>query len=165
MAQISDTIALLSIHPRHAEAILNGSKTVEFRKKRLREGVRWVVLYATKPVGKLVGIFQLQDHISGSPASVWSKCGSKGGILKREYLEYFNESEVAVGFLIARTWRFSRPEPLASLGRELSPPQSFRYLNGTSLRKVDSWAECGLRDLTIKDDALGTGVSNTSKVR
>lgn len=146
MAEISDTIALLSIHPRHAEAILEGTKTVEFRKKPLRKGVNCVVLYATKPVGKLVGIFRFQDYISGSLESVWRKCGSKGGILKREYFEYFNESEVAVGFLIARTWKFSKSKPLASLGRELTPPQSFRYLNGNSLRKVDSWVEGSLFD-------------------
>lgn len=139
MAQISDTIALLSIHPRHADAILNGSKTVEFRKRPLKEGVCWVVLYATKPVGKLVGVFFLDETMRASPSALWRQCGTRGGIIKSEFLGYFGNSKFAVGLLVSRTWRFAKPKPLKSLGAKLTPPQSFRYVNGTSFRKIESW--------------------------
>lgn len=139
MAKNSDTIALLSIHPRHAEAILSGSKTVEFRKRPFKTGVEWVVLYATKPIGQLVGIVRLHSPVCGRPETIWRRFRSEGGILKGEFLDYFAHSEIAVGLMIARAWRFSKPRPLMSLGDGLVPPQSFRYLNGSSLKRAGSW--------------------------
>ena len=48
-------VAVMSIHPRYAEAILSGQKRVEFRKRRLAPDVTTVLVYATQPVGVLVG--------------------------------------------------------------------------------------------------------------
>ena len=45
---------LLSIKPEFAEKILNGAKRYEFRKQAFAQPVEAVVLYATKPVGKIV---------------------------------------------------------------------------------------------------------------
>ena len=44
-------IALMSIRPQFAAAILDGSKRVEFRKRPLAADIGTVVIYATKPVG------------------------------------------------------------------------------------------------------------------
>lgn len=51
---------LLSIQPEYAEKILNGTKRFEYRKAVTRnESVRTVVIYATMPVGKVVGEFEV----------------------------------------------------------------------------------------------------------
>ncbi len=43
-------IALMSIHPQYANAIVEGTKRVEFRKRPLARNVTHVIVYATAPV-------------------------------------------------------------------------------------------------------------------
>lgn len=52
-------VALISIRPRYAHAILDGRKTVEFRKRRLAEDVTHVVIYSTRPDRAVIGFFEL----------------------------------------------------------------------------------------------------------
>ena len=50
-------VALLSIHPVYAQGIIDGRKTVEFRRRAFGKSVTHVVVYATAPVRKVVGAF------------------------------------------------------------------------------------------------------------
>ncbi len=52
-------VALFSIHPQYAEAILAGTKSVEFRRTPLADDVTHVVVYATAPTKMVVGIFEV----------------------------------------------------------------------------------------------------------
>ena len=62
---------LLSIKPEFAEKILNGSKRYEFRKQGFSKPVDMVILYATKPVGKIVGEFKLKKVHEGMLEQIW----------------------------------------------------------------------------------------------
>jgi predicted transcriptional regulator len=60
MARTTDrTVVLLSTKPRFAEAIMGGEKHVEFRRVRCRRDVKVVLVYATSPIQRLLGYFEV----------------------------------------------------------------------------------------------------------
>ena len=65
---------LLSIKPEYAESILSGKKKYEFRKNIFRnKNVDTIVIYATMPVGKVIGEFKVGDILALSPSELWDK--------------------------------------------------------------------------------------------
>ena len=80
-------VALLSIHPEFVERIVDGSKTIELRRISLPAELRHVVVYATAPVMKIVGYFDVEEIVQDSPANVWRDyCGVAGIDKKRFFL-------------------------------------------------------------------------------
>ena len=53
--QSSGRIILMSIHPEYAEALLDGTKTVELRKSPVAGDISHIVIYATAPVQRVLG--------------------------------------------------------------------------------------------------------------
>lgn len=121
------TVALLSIHPQFAEAILEGRKKVEFRKTRFRRKVDRVVLYATQPIGAIVGWFDLEGIEQGSPRELWRSYGAVGGIKKRDFTNYYGRKDVGYAYRVANPTKLSAPASLAGAGVR-RPPQSYMYL-------------------------------------
>jgi len=122
-------VAVMSIHPRYAEAILSGQKRVEFRKRRLAPDVTTVLVYATQPVGVLVGAFEITGYDTGSPTAIWRRHSRHGGITRRAFRDYYRGTERAVGILLRDARPLARPLALTDLDAALRPPQSFLYVN------------------------------------
>lgn len=121
---------LLSIKPEFAEKILNGSKRFEFRKGIFKnENITTVVIYATMPVGKIVGEFHVESILSGHPDSVWKETKGFAGITKEFFDSYYEGREKAFAIKIGNVEKFSVPLPITSLGKNVTPPQSYRYLS------------------------------------
>lgn len=118
----------MSIHPEYAERLLDGSKRVEFRKRPLAADVTTVLIYATMPVGQLVGAFEIDGYDISSPSAVWERHKSHAGISRSNFRRYFSGRRRAVGILVRDARRLDRPLPLSELDDTLRPPQSFRYL-------------------------------------
>ncbi|WP_447885730.1 ASCH domain-containing protein [Serratia fonticola] len=120
---------LLSIKPEFVERILDGSKKFEFRKGIFKnEMVKSVVIYATMPVGMVVGEFDIADVIEDKPAIVWSKTKKYAGISKDFFDIYFNSREKAFAIKIGDVRRYETPMMLSALGKNITAPQSYRYL-------------------------------------
>ena len=107
-------IALLSIRPMFAEKIMAGGKRVEFRKTRFREDVSHAVVYATSPVQRVLGYFNVQGIIAASPSEVWARFRAVGGIDQRQFDAYYADSETAVAIVIGDVVALPEPAPLAS---------------------------------------------------
>lgn len=118
----------MSIRPEFADAILSGEKVVEFRKRPVAEDVSHVLIYATMPVGSLLGWFAVRGQKTMSPKGLWSTYCAVGGISKSRFFEYYDQREHGTGILVETAGRFPEPIPLADLGTSLRPPQSFQYL-------------------------------------
>ncbi len=59
---------LMSIKPKYAMQILNGTKTFEYRKNRFRrQNIDSIVIYATSPVMKVIGEVQLVGVLEDEP--------------------------------------------------------------------------------------------------
>ena len=70
----------MSVRPQFAAAILNGSKRVEFRKRPLVADIGTVVIYATAPVGAVVGEFGVVGQVVGTPEDLWARFAEVAGI-------------------------------------------------------------------------------------
>jgi predicted transcriptional regulator len=136
-----DRALLLSVRPRYAHAILNGTKTAEIRRQRpaVRSGTL-VIIYATKPVGAIVGTARISGISSGNPADMWEQHQRSTGVTGAEYEAYLAGAETAYLLFLRKVQRL---EPLLTLEQIRSattfqPPQSYRYLNQDMLHNLVS---------------------------
>lgn len=128
---------LLSVKPRFAEQILAGTKAVEFRRSWAAESVGLAVIYSSSPIQCLVGIVEIEGMVMASPASVWTKCRARGpGLERKELMEYFAGKDNAYGILLGRRTLPEKPIRPKTIFRGFRPPQSFRYLTATELRRI-----------------------------
>ena len=123
---------LLSIRPKFASQILDGSKTVELRRVRphVRTGQR-VLIYGSFPTMALLGVAEVQDVLTSRPAKMWSKVGRLAGVTREEFTEYFRGARRAVAIRLRCVRAFSRPVGLSSLRERwpwFRPPQSYCYV-------------------------------------
>jgi predicted transcriptional regulator len=135
----SDRALLLSIRPRYAQAILSGSKSAEIRRQRpaVHPGTL-VIIYATKPVGALVGTARISDIAEGSPTDMWERHQHCTGVSRAEYDAYLSGAETAYLLFLRQVQRL---EPLLTLEQIRSastfqPPQSYRYLSQNMLHSL-----------------------------
>lgn len=128
---------LLSVKPRFAELILSGAKKVEFRRIWAIQPVGLAVIYSSSPVQRIVGIVSIKGALVASPSKVWTKCLPLGpGLQRKELMEYFAGKDEAYGVLLGEVTLPPMPVPPKSLFKGFRPPQSYRYLSITELRRV-----------------------------
>jgi predicted transcriptional regulator len=136
-------VALIAIHPRYAEAILDGSKEVEFRRASYASRATHVALYATSPVRRIVGVFAVNGVDRGTPAEVWSRHSGHGGVSKAEFSDYFAGAPIATAICVGEARRLGDPLSLATLDPSMTPPQSVKYLNRAVGRRILQHASWG----------------------
>lgn len=121
-------VILMSFHPQYAQRILDGTKRVEFRKRRIADDVTHIVVYATAPVSAVVGAFAVRDQHSLSPHKLWLRFEEVAGIGIKDYVNYFSGRETGVGIEVGDIWRAHTPMYLRESFGIARPPQSFQYL-------------------------------------
>jgi len=119
---------LLSIKPEFAEKIFSGEKRFEYRKVRFKQNVSTVVLYATNPVGLLVGEFDIEGFLEGTPSSLWEHTKDHSGISREFFRTYFAGRKKAVAIKIGASRKYARAKSPQRGITKFTPPQSFCYL-------------------------------------
>lgn len=120
---------LLSIKPEYAQSILNGTKRYEFRRRVHRdERVKVVVIYATMPVGKVIGEFTIAEIHSERPTELWKRTKDFSGISESFFSEYFQNKEVGHAIEVKNVKRYKTPRPIKDFVPSGVPPQSYIYL-------------------------------------
>lgn len=121
---------LLSIKPEYAKKIFNGEKKYEYRRKLFkRTDINTVVVYVTKPVGKVIGEFEIDSVIEGNPNFIWEETKLYAGIDEKAYLDYFSERKTGFAIVIKSTKIYKKPLELVDLNPNIKyAPQSFMYL-------------------------------------
>lgn len=130
MAPNSPVVALLSIKPIYANAILDGKKKVEFRKRAFKRQVSHVVIYATTPVQRVVGWFKTKRLEQMSPSALWKRFATVGGISKDDFNTYYNGSESGVAIHVDHPRRLANPISIKRIKISVAP-QSYAYLSLT----------------------------------
>ena len=120
-------VALLSIHPRFADAILSGEKQVEFR-RRAPSTLTHVIIYATAPVQRIVGWFRVGGVESEAPSVLWERFGRVGFLGAGEFARYYDACDIGAAIRVAEVSRLPQPLALDAVGVGVSPPQSFCYV-------------------------------------
>lgn len=136
MDSITTEVALLSIRPRFAEAILSGEKQVEFRRTKFSRDVSHVVIYATMPVGKIVGWFEVAGIDVLHPDHLWGKFQHCGGIDETSFRAYYHGRKTGYAIRVRASRRLKHAKELTSICGETRPPQSFTYLKKAAIRRL-----------------------------
>ena len=119
---------LLSIKPKFAKQIFDGSKKFEYRKAIFKnQDIKTVVVYASSPIQKVIGEFEIDCIINDSIADLWEKTKYSAGIDKDYFYQYFSEREVGYAIKIKKTRKYRKPLSIKE-DFNLTPPQSFIYL-------------------------------------
>ncbi len=120
---------LLSIKPEYAEKILNGSKHYEFRKVLFQKpNITTVVIYASKPIGRVIGEFQIEGILGAHPKNLWTTSREGAGITKEFFGKYFEGKKKGYAIKVGEVKRYPLPLKLKEVTGSTIPPQSFCYL-------------------------------------
>ena len=123
----------MAIHPEYAEKILTGRKTIEFRKIRFATTVTHIVIYATRPVQRVVGFFKVLGVDLAAPPELWRRYQRVGGVGKASFEAYYQRRDRGVAIKVGEVVGLRKPRSLSSLRLSVAPPQSFRYLPPVAL--------------------------------
>lgn len=119
---------LLSIKPEFVEKIFAGTKKYEFRKSLFKKsGVRYVVIYASAPIKRVVGEFEIDDILSDDVDVVWDRTKKYSGITKAFYNSYFQNRKTANAIQIGHITKYEETRPLSDYNI-IQAPQSFCYI-------------------------------------
>ena len=120
--------ALLSIKPEYAEKILSGVKKYEFRKVIFKKDIDTVVIYATKPVGMVIGEFKVDDILRDQPHELWEKTKKYSGVTQSFFDQYFDGRTLAFAIQVKNPFRYHKPFDLKKFLPKGIAPQSFCYI-------------------------------------
>ena len=129
-------VALMSIRPEYAEALLDGTKKVELRKSRFASDISHILIYATSPVQRVLGWAKASHVEEGSPTRIWETHKEHAGIRRRAYRTYFQGHRRATAIHVADPQRLRDPLPLSEIEDGLKPPQSWQYLSPAAAARV-----------------------------
>ena len=130
---------LLSVHPRYAESILAGTKRAEIRRQRpgIFPGTP-VIIYATKPLGAVIGTAIIDQVCEGIPTDLWNQYHSEMGVTQEEFELYLSGISTAYVLLLSGASRLVSPLTLDDMreSADFQPPRSYRYVNHSTLRTL-----------------------------
>jgi predicted transcriptional regulator len=121
---------LISIQPRFANAILDGTKTIELRRTMptLPPGAI-ALIYSSSPTKALVGWATVEEVLQASPNALWREHKASTGVTSAEFKEYFADRADAYGLRLSAVRRADQDVSLTALRTYgLEPPQSWRYV-------------------------------------
>ncbi len=118
---------LLSIKPEFAQSIFRGQKEYEYRKNIFRrKDVNKAIVYATRPVCRVIGEFSIESVVKSSPFELWEGTSRKSGISKRFFDQYFQGRKIGFALKIKDPVLYKEPVALSQFSRVA--PQSFKYI-------------------------------------
>ncbi len=124
---------IISVKPEFVSKILDGSKTIELRKAKPNiNDDDIILLYSTLPVKAIVGICRFERIIEAAPEEIWTHYSHLVGIDKDRFIEYYKNTETAIGIVLKDINKLDRSITLDSLRKKMptfTPPQTFKYFN------------------------------------
>lgn len=136
--------AIISIHPDYADAILNGTKTIELRRRipELASGSRlWI--YATRPTAAVVGVVTITNVNKAHPRTIWQKHKEGTGLDHASFKEYFSGAQEAVAILLKTAKRVGpiTVEQLREIRDRFHPPQVLLRLTASEAKALQRLAK------------------------
>jgi predicted transcriptional regulator len=124
---------VISIKPIYTDLILNGEKKYEFRKHNFTKPINKVLIYSTKPIGKIVGYFTIDKVIKNTPSKIWAICHEFAGVSENDFINYFEGFKNAYAIQIKNVFKLLNPILPNDLIEGFKAPRSFLYID----RKVN----------------------------
>lgn len=121
---------LMSIKPQFVDKIRRGEKKFEFRRVLPKhQEVETIIVYASQPVGKVVGEMIVGDFLTYPTDEMWERTKDESGLTREEFFNYFHGKQNAHAIEIKSYRDYEQPIPLDVLLPGKVPPQSYCYLN------------------------------------
>jgi predicted transcriptional regulator len=130
------TSVILSIKPIYSKAIIDGTKKVEFRKKKLKRNVGKVFIYSSSPDKLIIGYFTISNIVEDSPQKLWEKYNKVGGINEIDFFEYYKGFETGFSIIIDEVYRFEKGIDPIDFIEKFCAPQSYIYVEEERLIKA-----------------------------
>ena len=93
--------------------------------------VVWV--YATAPVRRVIGYFEVDSIHTANPADLWRRFAHVGCIERADFDRYYADSRTGAGIGIRKAVRLRHPAHIADLLPSGVPPQSYAYVGVPAL--------------------------------
>ena len=120
---------LLSIKPEYANKIFSGEKKFEYRKSIFKREIKFIVVYVTKPVGMIIGEFEIDKIISDTPKQIWDLTKEHSGIEEDKFRNYFLNRETGFAIKVKEAKLYKHSKTLKEYNPKIKvPPQSFCYI-------------------------------------
>ena len=87
-----------------------------------------VIIYSSSPEKLIVGKFQVNQVLKGSPEKIWEICKKESGIKEEEFSTYFRGKEIAYAIEIINLTAFNPPINPREKCPNFHAPQSYCYL-------------------------------------
>ncbi len=138
------TDAIISIHPGHADAILDGRKTIELRRRipAIPLGTQlWI--YATRPTGAIVGIAEVKKVTKAPPATIWKEHGNGTAVDHASFKAYFEGVQEGVAIVLAAARRVGpiTIDQLREVRARFHPPQVLIRLTSSEAKVLKQIAK------------------------
>lgn len=119
---------ILSIKPEFANKIFEGDKKFEFRRSIFKnKNVSKVIVYASSPISKVIGEFEIGEILFKDLNSLWNETKEFSGITEDYFYDYFIGKENGFALEVKRVKRYKKELCIKeSFGKV--PPQSFTYI-------------------------------------
>jgi len=122
---------VLSIKPEYSNKILDGSKTVELRRRFPASPPLGTIayIYSTSPVQALVGQAEIGGVVRAPVSKLWKQFGRDAQIARADFDNYFAGVSEGFALKLRSVAEFTRPLRLTELRDRFGfePPQSFVY--------------------------------------
>lgn len=120
---------LLSIKPEFVEKIFSGEKKFEYRRNIFKnKSIDTIVVYCTKPIGKVVGELKIDEILNLDIDLLWAKTKQNSGIKYDFFKSYFHDKDHGYAIKFSEVIEYEEPIPLAHIKEGLKAPQSFCYI-------------------------------------
>ena len=128
------TAILLSIRPAYASTIMDGSKTVELRRRFPQHLAMGTValFYASSPVQAIVGHARIREVKRLPIDRIWQEFSEAARIKRSDFDEYFTGCDRGSAIFLYQVVQLRDQLKMMDLRKRfgLAPPQSFRYIDG-----------------------------------
>lgn len=123
---------LISLAPAYTKAILQGTKTVELRRRRVhaKVGTR-VWLYSKVPTARVEGTARIERLQEGDLKGLWAEFSNEIGISKTEFEAYFKGCNRGYAIVLTGACTLTPAPDLKAMRQKLGgfhPPQFFKRL-------------------------------------
>ncbi len=131
---------LISLAPAYTQAILNGRKTVELRRRRLcvRNGTR-IWIYSKTPAARIEATAYVQEIHEADPEGLWSEFGDATGISRTEFDHYFSGCSRGCAVVLDSVSALVPSLDLPTMRSEVAgfhPPQFFKRLSAAEVEAM-----------------------------
>ncbi|WP_127088542.1 helix-turn-helix domain-containing protein [Aquabacter cavernae] len=122
---------VFSIKPEYCDAIIEGRKTIELRRRFPSTAPvgATAFIYATSPTRALLGLAEIGEVHCRAPRDIWDSFSDRACIAREDFDRYFDGVDSGVAIELKHARRLRRPLDLSELRERFSfePPQSYLY--------------------------------------